>query len=73
MNSRVKWWTLAAADAVALFLTLGARPAPSSATQLPPANPPPRYQVLDADLSSLRSQFNQDAGHIRILMLLSPT
>jgi len=72
MNSFFKWWTLPAA-AAAVFLTLGVRLAPPSAAQLAPANPAPRYQVLDADLSSLRGQFNQDAGHIRILMLLSPT
>jgi hypothetical protein len=37
------------------------------------AEPPSLYQELDASYSALRQQFNRDAGHVRILMLLSPT
>lgn len=33
----------------------------------------PAYQVLDADLETLRRRFNQDADEPRVLMLLSPT
>jgi hypothetical protein len=37
------------------------------------ANAPLSYRELDASFFALRQQFNLDAGHIRILMLLSPT
>ena len=37
------------------------------------ANPALPYRELDASYSGLRQQFNQDVGHVRILMLLSPT
>ncbi len=33
----------------------------------------PSFQSLDADLTALRARFNQDAGHVRVLLLLSPT
>ena len=33
----------------------------------------PAYQILDADLETLRQRFNQDADQPRILVLLSPT
>jgi hypothetical protein len=31
------------------------------------------YATLSADAEPLRAQFNRDAGHIRIVMLVAPT
>jgi hypothetical protein len=35
--------------------------------------PPASHSVLQAGAEPLRSQFNRDAGHVRIVILAAPT
>lgn len=58
--------------AICLTLACLAAFAQAPSTKDKPASQPV-YQVLGPDLSALRERFNEDAGHPRILMLLSPT
>lgn len=43
------------------------------AAMLAPAQAPAEFPMLGKDLEPLRSDFNRDAGRVRLLLLLDPT
>jgi hypothetical protein len=38
-----------------------------------PAGQPPLATIRNGSLEALRADFNRDSGHVRIILLLSPT